>query len=75
MILTATGLIYASFIAFVLVSGHLILWRRGADDLDAWGTFITRVIRGDQLDQRRRVADHSIKGRRIGSQARLLLPG
>jgi hypothetical protein len=69
VILTATRLIYAALIAFVLVSGLLVLWRRGADDLDAWGTFIARVIRGDRLDQPRRTADHSISGRRISSPA------
>ena len=59
MILTATGLIYAALIVFVLVSGLVVLWRRGADDLDAWGIFVMRVIRGDRLDRHRRLPEHS----------------
>jgi hypothetical protein len=55
--LTATGLIYTALIVFVLVSGLVVLWRRGADDLDAWGIFVVRVFRGDRRDRHRRPPD------------------
>jgi hypothetical protein len=35
-------------IGFVLVAGLVVLWRRGADDLDAWGLFVMRVLRGER---------------------------
>jgi hypothetical protein len=46
MVLTGVILI------FVLVSGLVILLRRGAE-LDAWGSFVAHVLRGD----RRRIED------------------
>jgi hypothetical protein len=33
---------------FVLISGLVILLRRGPAELDAWGTFVARVLRGDR---------------------------
>ena len=31
------ALLFAIIVMFVLVSGLVILWRRGPDELDAWG--------------------------------------
>jgi hypothetical protein len=33
---------------FVLVSGLVILCVRGPADLEAWGAFVARVLRGDK---------------------------
>jgi hypothetical protein len=43
-----TGIILAVILALVLLSGLVVLWRRGPDDLDAWGLFVTRVLRGER---------------------------
>ena len=42
------GLIFGVVILFVLVSGLVVLWRRGPADLDAWGLFVARVLRGER---------------------------
>jgi len=43
-----TSGLFALILVFVLVSGLVVLWRRGADDLDAWGLFVMRVLRGER---------------------------
>ncbi|HXC76629.1 MAG TPA: hypothetical protein VNU19_06215 [Candidatus Acidoferrum sp.] len=43
-----TSELFTLIIVFVLVSGLVVLWRRGADDLDAWGLFVMRVLRGER---------------------------
>jgi hypothetical protein len=35
--LQTSAIIFGFILIFVLVSGLVLLWRRGADDLDAWG--------------------------------------
>jgi uncharacterized iron-regulated membrane protein len=39
----------AAVLLFALVSGLVVLWRRGASDLDAWGLFVVRVLRSDRV--------------------------
>ena len=41
-----SAIIIGFILIFVLASGLVVLWRRGADDLDAWGRFVTRVLHG-----------------------------
>ncbi len=50
--LQTSALISALILIFVLTSGLIILWRRGADDLDAWGLFVSRILRGDKSKRR-----------------------
>jgi hypothetical protein len=47
-VIQGAALLFAIIVTFVLVSGLVILWRRGPDELDAWGAFVTRVLRGDR---------------------------
>ena len=47
-----TALILGFIVIFMLVSGLIVLWRRGRDDLDAWGLVISRVLRGDPQSTR-----------------------
>jgi len=47
-VIQVAGLIFGAILIFVLVSGLVVLWRRGADDLDAWGVFVMRVLRGER---------------------------
>ncbi len=51
--LQTSAIIFGSILIFVLVSGLIVLWRRGADDLDAWGLFVSRVLRGDRQAARK----------------------
>lgn len=37
----------SALLTLLLASGLLVLWRRGAEDLDAWGRFVSRILRGD----------------------------
>jgi hypothetical protein len=48
----AAAIILGFIFIFVLVSGLVVLWRRGADDLDAWGLFVSWVLRGDRQSTR-----------------------
>lgn len=48
----ASAIILGFIFVFVLASGLVVLWRRGADDLDAWGLFVSRVLRGDHQPTR-----------------------
>jgi hypothetical protein len=59
--LQTSAVIFGSIIIFVLVAGLIVLWRRGADDLDAWGLFVSRVLRGDRRPTRE--LPHSAPGR------------
>jgi hypothetical protein len=65
--LQTPAIIFGFILIFVLVSGLVVLWRRGADDLDAWGLFISRVLRGDRHGGRRALPQG---GDRCGSRAR-----
>lgn len=47
MTLLAPVIILSFILMFVLVSGLIVLWRRGAGDLDAWGLFVLRILHGD----------------------------
>jgi uncharacterized iron-regulated membrane protein len=47
-VIQGAALLFAIILIFVLVSGLVILWRRGPDELDAWGDFVARVLRGDR---------------------------
>jgi len=47
-VIQGAALLFAIIVMFVLVSGLVILWRRGLDELDAWGVFVTRVLCGDR---------------------------
>ena len=49
----ASAIIIGLILIFVLVSGLIVLWRRGADDLGAWGLFVSRVLRGDRRSTRK----------------------
>jgi len=49
----AAGLIFVFILIFALVSGLVILWLRGPDDLEAWGLFVGRVLRGGDHGGRR----------------------
>jgi hypothetical protein len=42
--LQTSAVIFGLIMIFTLVSGLVVLWRRGRDDLDAWGLFISRVL-------------------------------
>jgi uncharacterized iron-regulated membrane protein len=48
-----TSELFALILVLVLASGLVILWRRGADDLDAWGLFVVRVLRGERRGRER----------------------
>jgi hypothetical protein len=54
----ASAIIFGFILTFVLVSGLIVLWRRGPDDLDAWGLFVSRVLRGDRQSTRKPARDH-----------------
>jgi hypothetical protein len=43
-----SAIIFGFIVIFMLISGLIVLWRRGRDDLDAWGLFISRVLHGNQ---------------------------
>jgi hypothetical protein len=45
--LQISAIISGFILTFVLVSGLVVLFLRGADDLDSWGLFVARVLRGD----------------------------
>jgi len=47
MLLTS-AIIFGFIVIFMLVSGLIVLWHRGSEDLDAWGLFIARVLHGDR---------------------------
>jgi hypothetical protein len=49
----ASAIIFGFILIFVLVAGLIVLWCRGADDLDAWGLFVSRVLRGDRQSIRK----------------------
>ena len=55
------ALLFAIIVMFVLVSGLVILWRRGPDELDAWGAFVTRVLRGDRRSIERKASSGAKK--------------
>ena len=42
------AVLFAIIVIFVPISGLVILLRRGPDELEAWGAFVTRVLRGDR---------------------------
>jgi hypothetical protein len=46
------SVIFCCIPILALASGLVVLWRRGADDLDAWGLFVSRVLRGDRRPAR-----------------------
>jgi hypothetical protein len=54
VVITVEVLVVLVIILFVFVAGLLILWRKGAGDLDAWGVFVSRVIRGERSSMSRR---------------------
>jgi hypothetical protein len=58
VIIQASAIIFGFILIFVLASGLVVLWRRGADDLEAWGLFISRVLRGDRQSTRKPPRDH-----------------
>jgi hypothetical protein len=58
VILQAWAIIFGLILTFVLISGLVVLWHRGADDLDAWGLFVSRVLRGDRQSTRKPLRDH-----------------
>jgi hypothetical protein len=58
VILQAWAIIFVLILIFVLVSGLVVLWYRGADDLEAWGLFVSRVLRGDRQSTRKPPRDH-----------------
>ncbi len=43
------GVLFLIVLLFVLVSGLYVLCRRGASDLEAWGRFVSQVLRGDRV--------------------------
>lgn len=45
--LQISAIIGGFILTFVLVSGLVVLLLRGAADLDSWGLFVARVLRGD----------------------------
>ncbi len=45
----AMGVLFLIVLLFVLVSGLYVLCRRGASDLEAWGRFVSQVLRGDRV--------------------------
>ena len=55
--LQTSAIIFGFVLIFVLVSGLIVLWHRGADDLDAWGLFVSRVLRGDCQSTRKSPRD------------------
>jgi hypothetical protein len=57
--LQTPAIIFGFIVIFMLVSGLIVLWRRGRDDLDAWGLFISRVLRGDHQSPRKPPHDHN----------------
>ena len=50
----ASVIAFTVILLFVLASGLVVLWRRGAGDLDAWGLFVVRVLRGDPRNTNKR---------------------
>jgi hypothetical protein len=53
-----SAIIFGSIVIFMLVSGLIVLWHRGPDDLDAWGLFISRVLHGDRPSSQGPPLDH-----------------
>jgi hypothetical protein len=47
------AIIIGFVLIFVLVSGLIVLLHRGADDLDARGLFVSRVLHGDRRSTRK----------------------
>jgi hypothetical protein len=58
VMIQASAVIFGFILIFVFVSGLIVLWRRGAYDLDAWGIFVSRVLRGDRRSTRKPPRDH-----------------
>ena len=48
-----SAIIIGFVLIFVLISGLIVLLHRGADDLDAWGIFVSRVLHGDRRSTRK----------------------
>jgi len=44
----AAVVLMSVIVIFVLISGLVILLRRGPVELDAWGAFVARVLGGDR---------------------------
>ena len=62
MIFETSAVVFGFITIFALASGLIVLWRRGRDDLDAWGLFISRVLRGDSRPARNPPHDHRAPG-------------
>jgi hypothetical protein len=60
-VIQGAGVLFAIILIFVLVSGLIILLRRGPEELDAWGAFVTRVLRGDRRSIERKASSDDIK--------------
>lgn len=57
--LQTSAIIFGFIVIFMLVSGLIVLLRRGRDDLDAWGLFISRVLHGDPQTTQNPPRDHN----------------
>jgi hypothetical protein len=49
LVIPAVEVLFLIVLLFVLVSGLYVLCCRGASDLEAWGRFVSQVIRGDRV--------------------------
>jgi hypothetical protein len=65
--LQAPAIVVGMIFILVLASGLFVLCRRGADDLEAWGQFVSRILRGDNQSGHR-------PPRRPGKQTKLEAP-
>jgi hypothetical protein len=59
VILQTSAIIFGFIVIFMLVSGLIVLLRRGRDDLDAWGLFISRVLHGGPSNNSNPPLDHN----------------
>jgi hypothetical protein len=48
-VIIASDLSFLVLLILILTSGLYVLCRRGVPDLDAWGRFVSQVIRGEQI--------------------------
>jgi hypothetical protein len=55
--LQTSAIVFGSILIFVLVSGLIVLWCRGTDDLEAWGIFVSRILHGGPLSTQKRPRD------------------
>lgn len=51
--LQTSAIVFGFILIFVFVSGLIVLWCRGIDDLEAWGIFVSRILHGGPLSTRK----------------------